>query len=188
MSIAPSPLIWRGLHPSVFLVHRAIRWEEANMFRENNLLKYWSVRALRRQFVILVFQVSYFTVSVKHCHLTWATHVPSFPIYFLSVVSHLFLPCSVAVSHSLYLRTSRDRVLPLFRSSLRINTLPNATITVYYCGFVFRNLLFLITVRTVVILGVFSFFSCFSSPCRKTLIVRYNRFPPFPKFIISQST
>lgn len=114
--------------------------------------------------------------------------LPSFPIYFLSVVSHLFLPCSVAVSHSLYLRTSRDRVLPLFRSSLPINTLPNATITVYYCGFVFRNLLFLITVRTVVILGDFSFFSCFSNPRLKTLIVRYNRFPPFPKFIISQST
>jgi len=38
MSIAPSPLIWRGLHPSVFLVRRAVRWEEANMFRENNLL------------------------------------------------------------------------------------------------------------------------------------------------------
>jgi len=82
--------------------------------------------------------------------------LPSFPIYFRAVVSHLFLPCSVDVNHSLYLSTRRDAGLPSFRYSLRINTVPDAT-TVYYFGLAFRNLLFRVTMRILVILGVFFF-------------------------------
>jgi len=87
--------------------------------------------------------------------------LPCFPIYFLSVVSNLFLPCSIAVNHSLYLSARRDAVLPLFHNSLRINTVHDAT-TIYYFGLAFRNLLFRITMRILVIRGVFFFFlSCF---------------------------
>ena len=107
--------------------------------------------------------------------------LPSFPIYFLSVVSHLFLPCSVAVSHSLYLSTRRDGAFPSFYNSLRINTLPYVTTAVYYSDFVFRNLLFRTMVRALVILG--AVFHSLSENVDSSLY----RFLPFLQFIISHS-